>query len=106
MKGRTPPPREAIVTLLYGGDDHVAVYLNNTLLEQGDCALDLVHILEHLGVHVHTLDGEACFDPMAAAWPPTLAEALRLPVIHWHADGSWSEDKTETLELVNQRRAA
>jgi hypothetical protein len=105
MKGRTPPPREPIVTLVYGGDADVAVYLNNTLLAQGDCELDLAHILEHLSVHVHTLDGEACFDPATAEWPPTLAEALRLPLIHWHPDGSWSEDETETLERLNQQRA-
>ncbi len=106
MKGRTPPPREAIVTLIYSGDGHVAVYLNNTLIEQGDCEIDLLNVLERLGVHVHMLEGEACVDPGNPEWPPTLAEALRLPVIRWHPDGSWSEDETETLERLNQQRAA
>jgi hypothetical protein len=102
VKGRTPPPRGPIVTLIAGGDSHVAVYLNNTLIEQGDCEIDLVHLLEHLGVHVHTLDGEACVSPANPTWPPTLAEAMRLPVIQYQDDGSWTEGP-DTLGALNQR---
>lgn len=102
-KGRTPPPKN-IVTLIYGGDNFVYVYRNDTLIAEGDCGFDLVDVLEGLGVHVLTLEGASFYDPAADSWPCTLQAALKLPQIVYHETGSFSKNPNETLASYNKKR--
>jgi hypothetical protein len=109
IKGRTPPPpkqRQPIVTVVFEGDSSwVCLYIDGAYFGDGEVdGFYMGELLEAAGCHVHYLNTLGLVNPWGEDMPPTLAEALDLPVF-WSTgtgDDTYVQDPVRTLLSINE----